>query len=68
MSKSTTPAGVLHALVGDLLHLTLDGLTEEQEYARHPVAEPAVIVDTYDEEGEIDGRYTVTFNIETEEN
>ena len=67
MSKSTTPAGVLHALVDDLLHLTLDGLTEEQGYARHPEGAHAVIVDTYDEEGEIDGRYTVTFNIENKE-
>ena len=67
MSKSTIPTRVLDELVDDLIHLTLDGLTEEQEYARHPEGGNAVIVDTYDEEGEIDGRYTVTFNIETPE-
>lgn len=68
MSKNTIPTSVLDALVDDLLHLTSNGLTEEQEYARHPEGGNAVIVETYDDEGEIDGCYTVTFNIEKQEN
>ena len=68
MSKNTIPASVLDALVDDLLHLTSDGLTEEQEYVRHPEDGNAVIVETYTDDGEIDGRYTITFNIETKEN
>ena len=68
MSKSTIPTSVIDALVADLIHLTMDGLTEEQEYARCHGIGNAVIVETYDDEGEIDGHYTVTFNIEKQEN
>ena len=68
MSKNTIPTSVIDALVDDLIHLTMDGLTEEQEYARHPESGNAVIVETYTDDGEIDGRYTVTFNIEKQEN
>ena len=68
MSKNTIPASVIDALVDDLIHLTSDGLTEEQEYARHPEGGNVVIVETYTDDGEIDGRYTVTFNIDNKEN
>ena len=68
MSKNTDPAGALRALVDDLIYLTSDGLPELQGYARHPEDSNAVIVETYDDEGEIDGHYTVTFNIEKQEN
>ena len=68
MSKNTIPTSVIDALVDDLIHLTSDGLTEEQEYARHPEGGNVVIVETYTDDGEIDGRYTVTFNIDNKEN
>ena len=68
MAENTIPTSVIDALVDDLIHLTSDGLTEEQEYARHPEGGNFVIVETYTDDGEIDGRYTVTFNIDNKEN
>lgn len=68
MSKNTIPTSVLDALVDDLIYLTSDGLLELQAYVRHPEGSNAVIVETYTDEGEIDGHYTVTFNIEKQEN
>ena len=37
-------------------------------YEAHDHDGNAVIVETYTDDGEIDGRYTVTFNIEKQEN
>ena len=64
----TIPTSVLDQLVEDLRALTADGFLEEQAYAAHPHNGSAVVVETYDDDGEIDGRYTVTFNIEKQEN
>jgi len=55
-------------LIEDLLALSADGLTEEQEYVANDHDGNAVTVETYTDDGEIDGRYTVTFNIEKQEN
>lgn len=60
----TTPTSVLDALVDDLLYLTSEGLIDKQAYAAHPEDVNAAIVEIYTDDGEIDGRYTVTFNIE----
>ena len=68
MSKNTIPTSILDQLVEDLLALTADGFLEAQAYAAHPGGGNAVTVETYTDEGEIDGRYTVTFNIEKQEN
>ena len=68
MSKNTIPGSVRDTLIEDLLAITADGLAVEQGYAAHDRVGKAVIVETYDDDGEIDGRYTVTFNIEKEEN
>ena len=68
MSKSTDPTRALDALVDDLIYLTSDELPELQSYVRHPEDRNAVIVETYDDDGDIDGCYTVTFNIEKQEN
>ena len=64
----TTPTSVLDALVDDLLYLTSEGLIDKQAYVRHPEDVNAAIVETYTLDGEVEGRYTVTFNIEKQEN
>ena len=68
MSKNTIPTSVLDTLIEDLLALTADGLAVEQAYEAHDHDGDAVTVKTYTDDGEIDGRYTVTFNIEKQEN
>ena len=68
MSKNTIPTSILDQLVEDLLALTADGFLEAQAYAAHPGGGNAVTVETYTDDGEIDGHYTVTFNIENKEN
>ena len=64
----TIPTSVLDTLIEDLLSITADGFAEEQAYAAHDHDGNAVVVETYADDGEIDGRYTVTFNIEKQEN
>lgn len=61
------PTAILDTLIEDLLALTADGLVEAQAYAAHDHDGNAVTVETYTDDGEIDGRYTVTFNIEKQE-
>ena len=64
----TIPTSVLDTLIEDLLAITADGLAVEQAYEAHDHDGNAVTVETYTDDGEIDGRYTVTFNIEKQEN
>ncbi|MCT1939180.1 hypothetical protein M3C53_02085 [Micrococcus luteus] len=64
----TIPTSILDKLIEDLLYLTADGLAVEQAYEAHDHDGNAVTVETYTDDGEIDGRYTVTFNIEKQEN
>ena len=64
----TIPTSVLDTLIEDLLAITAGGLAEEQAYAAHDHDGNAVTVETYTDDGEIDSRYTVTFNIEKQEN
>ena len=68
MADNTIPSSILDALVEDLLALTADGLSVEQAYVPHPGNGDAVIVEAYADNGDIEGRYTVTFNIENKEN
>ena len=67
MSQSTIQ-DVRDALIEDLFYLTLEGLEGAQAYVAHDHDGNAVTVETYTDEGEIDGHYTVTFNIEKQEN
>lgn len=60
----TIPTSILDTLIEDLLFLS----GAEQAYRARDHDGNAVTVETYDEDGEIDGRYTVTFNIEKQEN
>lgn len=60
----TIPTSILDTLIEDLLFIS----GAEQAYGAHDHDGNAVTVETYDDEGEIDGRYTVTFNIEKQEN
>lgn len=55
---------ILNNLVDDLIYLTADGLARDQDYMKHPDMDNAMIVETYTDDGEVEGRYTVTFNIE----
>lgn len=64
----TIPTSVLDMLIEDLLAITAGGFAEDLSYAAYPGEGDSVIVETYDDDGEIDGRYTVTFNIEKQEN
>ena len=52
---NTIPTSILDTLIEDLLALTADGFLEAQAYAAHPGGGNAVIVETYTDEGEIDG-------------
>ena len=64
----TIPTSVLDTLIEDLVAITAGGFAEDLVYAAYPGEGDSVIVETYDDDGEIDGRYTVTFNIEKQEN
>ena len=64
----TIPTSILDTLIDDLLAITADGLVVEQAYTAHDHDGDAVTVETYTDDGEIDGRYIVTFNIEKQEN
>lgn len=67
MAENTIPSSILDTLVEDLLALTADGLSVDQAYVAHPNNGDAVIVEAYADNGDIEGRYTVTFNIEHKE-
>ena len=66
MGKSTVQ-DVRDALIEDLFYFTLEGLERGQAYVAHDHDGNAVTVETYTDDGEIDSRYTVTFNIEKQE-
>lgn len=55
---------ILNNLVDDLIYLTADGLTRDQDYTKHPDMDNAVIVETYTDDGEVEDRHTVTLSIE----
>ena len=63
----TIPASIIDTLIEDLLYLTSRGFLGEQTYVQHPDDSNAVIVVTSDG-GHFAGHYTVTFNIEKQEN
>ena len=52
----TIPTSVLDTLIEDLLAITAGGFAEDLSYAAYPGEGDSVIVETYDDDGEIDGR------------
>lgn len=56
----SVPTSILDTLIDDLLFL----FSEDQTYTKHPEDGRAVIVETYTDDGKVEGRYTVTFSIE----